>query len=379
MSDATTPDRAELRGIVEAVLFAHDAPVTTQMLLDVIPGVEATDVREAVRDLGRRYDENDHAIEIVRVAGGYQVCTRQRWSTWIARFQRGKRRVRLSRAAVETLGIVTYRQPVTRAEVEDIRGVDTGGVMHTLLERGLIAVKGRAKTVGRPLLYATTPEFLEYFGLDSLDDLPQLSEIEELVKDSAEILEEIEALAGPDESGPEASGPEASGPEESGPEASGPEASGPEASGPEESGPEESRRDASSSEAASAEPREAELSGAAATEDAVLGPEDTGDEALDGAPAATRDAAASEVDGSEVEGPEMGGSEVDDDVEGPVPAAPLVAGPGHPGAPGPTRLEPAAPLPTVPPATDEVPDERVAPREQDARVAGASEPDPLPD
>jgi segregation and condensation protein B len=196
MSERDTIDRSMARSILEAILFAHEGPVTVPMLGDAIPELERDVVVELMDELKRAYDSEARAFEIVRIAGGYQVCTRPEWSTWVARFQRGKRRVRLSRAAVETLGIIAYRQPVTRAEIEDVRGVDAGGVLHTLLERDLITVKGRAKTVGRPLLYATTGDFLEYFGLDSVQDLPKLEEIEELLRDRAEIVEEIEGLEG---------------------------------------------------------------------------------------------------------------------------------------------------------------------------------------
>jgi len=182
----------ELRRVVEAILFAHDGPVTVEMMAEALPAETAESIREAIAELGRQYDE--HGFEIVRVAGGYQICTREHYATWVARFQRGNRKVRLSRAAVETLAIIAYRQPITRTAMEEIRGVDSGAVLHTLLERNLITVKGRSRGIGRPLLYATTIDFLEYFGLDRLEDLPRLDEIESLLKEREELPEELLGL-----------------------------------------------------------------------------------------------------------------------------------------------------------------------------------------
>jgi segregation and condensation protein B len=196
----------ELERIVEAVLFAHDGPVTIDLLAEVLQSADASAIKTAVTALAQSYDRSERSFEIVKVAGGFQICTRERWAPWVARFQRGSRRARLSRAAVETLAIIAYRQPITRTAMEEIRGVDSGAVLHTLLERNLITVRGRARGVGRPLLYATTPEFLEYFGLDRLDDLPRLDEIESLLKEREaedplvefEPAPELESAAGVD-------------------------------------------------------------------------------------------------------------------------------------------------------------------------------------
>jgi segregation and condensation protein B len=179
----------ERKRILEAILFAHDGPVTLEMLVECLPAEEPQDLEEDIAALGRDYDAQGAAFEMVRIAGGFQICTRERWANWVARFQRGSRRVRLSRAAVETLAIIAYRQPITRSEMEDIRGVDSGAVLHTLLERNLITIKGRSRGVGRPLLYATTSDFLEYFGLDRLEDLPRLDEIESILKEREEPIE----------------------------------------------------------------------------------------------------------------------------------------------------------------------------------------------
>ena len=202
--------------VVEAILFAHDGPVTLEMLAGALPAEDPAALREAIAEVGREYRESGRSFEVVRIAGGYQICTGERWAGWVARFQRGNRRVRLSRAAVETLAIIAYRQPIARTEMEDIRGVDTGGVLHTLLERNLITVKGRSRGIGRPLLYGTTGEFLEYFGLDRLENLPRLDEIESLLKDRDELVDELtgagagaegEAVAAGGAAGEDDSGP----------------------------------------------------------------------------------------------------------------------------------------------------------------------------
>jgi segregation and condensation protein B len=179
----------ERKRVLEAILFAAEGPVTLEMLNECLPAEDPAVLSEDVLALGQDYDAQGASFELVRIAGGFQICTRERWATWVARFQRGNRRVRLSRAAVETLAIIAYRQPITRSEMEDIRGVDSGAVLHTLLERNLITIKGRSKGVGRPLLYATTGDFLEYFGLDRLEDLPRLDEIESILKEREEPLE----------------------------------------------------------------------------------------------------------------------------------------------------------------------------------------------
>ncbi len=189
-----TPE--ELERVVEAILFAHEGPVTVEMLVEALPTAEPHAIRAAIKSLGSEYERTERSFEIVKVAGGYQICTGERWANWVARFQRGNRRARLSRAAVETLAIIAYRQPITRTAMEEIRGVDSGAVLHTLLERNLITVRGRGRGIGRPLLYGTTSDFLAYFGLDRLEDLPRLDEIESLLKEreTEERIEDFDVM-----------------------------------------------------------------------------------------------------------------------------------------------------------------------------------------
>ncbi|MGE5485228.1 MAG: SMC-Scp complex subunit ScpB [Ignavibacteriales bacterium] len=157
---------------VEALLFISDSPVAVDRLSAVI-GVDAAAVSKALDTLGERYSRDDSGIEIQGVAGGFRLVTRPHVSEFVERFTRVKP-AGLSQAALETLAIVAYRQPVTRAEIDMIRGVKSESAISTLLERNLIKEAGRKPVLGRPMLYATTREFLKHFGLGSIDDLPEV-------------------------------------------------------------------------------------------------------------------------------------------------------------------------------------------------------------
>lgn len=177
--------------IVEALLFTADGPLKVEQVLELLPETDGAAVEEAFTELRDLYDDTSRAFCLVPIAGGYQLLTRPDAAPWVEKFLVGRRRKRLSRAALEVLAVVSYRQPMTRGEVETIRGVDCGGVFRTLLERRLVAVKGRAKTVGHPLLYVTTDRFLEHFGIEKLSDLPKIQEFEALV-DREETREELQ-------------------------------------------------------------------------------------------------------------------------------------------------------------------------------------------
>jgi segregation and condensation protein B len=135
-----------------------------------------------LESLGLGYDARPSGFKLVRLGNGYQVVTRERYAPWVKEMLAGRQKTRLSRAALETAAVVAYKQPITRLEVERIRGVDAGGVLNTLLERSLIMIKGRDPGPGRPLLYGTTQTFLDYFGLEKLNDLPRMEEIAALAK-----------------------------------------------------------------------------------------------------------------------------------------------------------------------------------------------------
>lgn len=185
----------ELKSVVEALLFAAESPLAVGDVTELVEGSERDDVTQALQELSREYDSLPHAFKLMHVAGGYQICTREEYSYWLDRLKHARHKARLSRAALETAAIVAYKQPVTKLEVENIRGVDSGATLHTLLERGLVTVRGRAKGPGRALLYGTTRQFLLHFGLNELDELPKLSELEE-------ILGEREAAGVEEDGGP---------------------------------------------------------------------------------------------------------------------------------------------------------------------------------
>lgn len=199
-----------LKTRIEALLFAADQPLTLSRLQEVLPGVERGDLTAALKELEEEWAQAERAICLQRVAGGYQLATRQEYADVVRRLFVGKRRVRLTKPALEALAIVAYKQPTTRPEIDAIRGVSSGGVVETLLERNLVRIAGRADSVGRPLLYATTTEFLQYLGLDSLKDLPSLEELETMLaerEEEARRQEEEEmrelAVATPPEAGEE--------------------------------------------------------------------------------------------------------------------------------------------------------------------------------
>jgi len=170
----------ELKPVLEALLFAAEAPVPASLLAEAAE-VSLEEVTEALLALAADYDAGGRGIRLTQMAGGWQFLTREEYATYLGRFLRGKKKMRLSRPALETLAIIAYKQPVTKAEVDAIRGVDSSGVLNTLLERELVTIRGRSKVVGRPLLYGTTGEFLSYFGLNDLNELPRVEELKAIV------------------------------------------------------------------------------------------------------------------------------------------------------------------------------------------------------
>jgi segregation and condensation protein B len=166
-----------LAQLLEAALFSGSRPLTAEELASLDPDATPADVRVALEQLREHYDFNQHGIELVELAGGYQILTRPVYAAAIERAQFSVRAPKLSAATLETLALIAYRQPVGRIEIEEIRGVSAGGVLRSLQERGLIEVVGRSEALGRPLLYGTTPLFLELLGLRDLVDLPKAEEL----------------------------------------------------------------------------------------------------------------------------------------------------------------------------------------------------------
>ena len=168
----------DIKNIIESLLFVAEEPLTIDRLKKIISGAESRELREALEELAEDYETRQGGFFLKEVAGGYQIRTRPEYMEWIKRLLQPKP-LRLSKAALETLAIIAYKQPVIRSDVEHIRGVDCGGILRVLLERKFIRVLGRRELPGRPLIYATTKRFLEVFDLKNLKDLPTPKEIEE--------------------------------------------------------------------------------------------------------------------------------------------------------------------------------------------------------
>ena len=170
----------EVKAVLEALIYVSDEPVRAEEILELFPVEHHETVRRCLDELLLEYSALPRGLRIVQVAGGYRMQTRPEWDGWIRNLYRHRNRVRLSRAALETLSIIAYRQPVTGPEIQAIRGANPLGVLQTLLERRLIRTLGRKRVVGKPILYGTTEEFLVHFGLNSLSDLPSLDEFPDL-------------------------------------------------------------------------------------------------------------------------------------------------------------------------------------------------------
>jgi segregation and condensation protein B len=169
---------AELKAIIEALIFASPEPLSLKALGKLLEGESKEDIHTAIEGLKSDYDRPG-GLQLVEIAGGFQIVTRSDLHEWVRRLFHERTTQKLSVAALETLAVVAYRQPVTALEVQDIRGVNTSGVMNTLLERGLVKIVGRKQVVGRPFMYATTREFLIRFGLNDLTDLPKVEDMAE--------------------------------------------------------------------------------------------------------------------------------------------------------------------------------------------------------
>lgn len=177
-------DRASLKPVIESLIFASDAAITLDKLVGVLEGTERAEIRAALKELMEEYEARGGGFLIEEVAGGYRFRTNAEFSPWIRRlFKIGGQRI--SKAAMETLAIVAYRQPMTRGEIEQIRGVDSGGVLATLMDKRFIRIVGRKELPGRPVVYGTTKEFLETFDLKDLSCLPSLKDIQSLEEENA--------------------------------------------------------------------------------------------------------------------------------------------------------------------------------------------------
>ena len=173
-------ERAELKKSIESIIFVSGEPVSVEKIAQVFPDLEKPEIRSCLKELISEWEEMGRGIFLANVSGGYQFRTAPGSSDHITNFLKKVKKFRLSRPALEVIAIIAYKQPVTRVEIESIRGVDCSGVINVLLERQIIEIKGRKEVIGKPFLYGTTAEFLEVFGLKSLSDLPTLKEIDEI-------------------------------------------------------------------------------------------------------------------------------------------------------------------------------------------------------
>lgn len=172
-------DRAEARRVIEALLFTSEKPIAVDQIKEVLDEIDSKDIRAIIQELKSEYETLGRSFKIYEVAGGFQMVTEPAFAEYLKRFYKAKSKDKLTKPALETLAIIAYRQPITRADIEDIRGVNVDGVVKTLADRLLIKITGRKDAPGRPILYGTTKEFLERFGLSSLSELPKLSEFTE--------------------------------------------------------------------------------------------------------------------------------------------------------------------------------------------------------
>jgi segregation and condensation protein B len=177
-------DNNNYLGIVEALIMASPEPLEAKRIIESGADLTPAKVANAVMELNARYESTGSSFRIREIAGGYQYYILPDFARFVDQLFTRHRKMRLTRAALETLAIIAYKQPVTKVDIDHIRGVESDGVLHNLLEKNLVAIEGRADSVGRPLQYGTTSEFLKFFGLNSLESLPEMSEIEELIKSS---------------------------------------------------------------------------------------------------------------------------------------------------------------------------------------------------
>jgi len=227
-----------LKALIEAVIYVAPEPVALDALVKALEGEDRERVKAKLAELVVEFERPEHGIQIRQVAGGYQFASKPEHHEVLRKFVKSlKPPLRLSKAALETLAVIGYRQPVTLPEMDAIRGVDCGGVVHTLLEKKLVVTAGRKNVVGRPILYRTSRDFLVHFGLKDVGDLPSLKEFEELARQALGPELEWQAQAPPRVAGhpgaaraesPQLTEPPASGPETAAPGGSAPPAGEPE-------------------------------------------------------------------------------------------------------------------------------------------------------
>lgn len=176
--------------IIEALIFSSDDPIPSSEIIKAIKEIDGSDieitpkdVENAVEFLNEKYEDDEKSFNIKKIANGFAFGTKSEYAKYVGFLSSDKSKRRLSQAALETLSIIAYKQPITKPEIENLRGVNSDYMMNTLLEKNLITIKGRSEGIGRPLLYVTTDEFLKYFGLNKISDLPKPREVDDIMKD----------------------------------------------------------------------------------------------------------------------------------------------------------------------------------------------------
>lgn len=175
-----------VKAVIEALLFSSDRPLTLEQIKGALDNIEAGEIRKTIEDLRFEYENNNRGVRIIEVAGGFQMITAPTFVSFLRKLYKQHRIEKLSTAALETLAIIAYKQPLTRLEIESIRNVNVDGMIKNFLDKGIIRISGRKKAPGRPRVYGTTRQFLEHFGLRSLDELPKIEEF--LTKNSTDSL-----------------------------------------------------------------------------------------------------------------------------------------------------------------------------------------------
>jgi len=190
MTSKTDEQLQHIKGVVESLLFVNEKPVVLNQIKDVLDTVSDADIKKALSELQGDYEDRQCGIMIVEIAGGYQMLSNPIYASYLRSFYKTKHKEKLSKPSLESMAIIAYKQPVTRSDIEVIRGVNSDGVVGHLLSKDLIKVIGRKDVPGRPFVYGTTKQFLEYFGLKSLDDLPELEEFPALQPSQERIITE---------------------------------------------------------------------------------------------------------------------------------------------------------------------------------------------
>lgn len=182
--------KGQIKSIIESILFVSEKPVMLEQIKDVLEGVDTVEIRAMINEIKSDYESRKSGIGIMEVAGGFQMCTSESSAPYLKKYYKIKHAEKLTTPTLETLAIIAYKQPVTRLDIESLRGVNIDGVVKNLQDKGLIRIAGRKDGPGRPFVYGTTRQFLEYFGLKSLDELPKIEEFVKVAEKQEEKKEE---------------------------------------------------------------------------------------------------------------------------------------------------------------------------------------------